>query len=213
MKDKEGKKESPAKGMRGFIFTYSGRMTFRVYGKDKRQFTDYDVHQSDLQVRIIGGARYSSLYCRPGRKWSRGDGNLFLDYPRKVLAGGRAKRVPYDGYDELDARGTEGRLYLNGDGRHWDLAVKLRCTEPKCGCGGAVIQTLYYHVCHDDIEVEIIDGHASAYEVGGKEFIDLSSKAMRPCSKEEVAKAVDKGRRARQLAARFHPDKFFDCQP
>jgi hypothetical protein len=46
--------EKPAKGVKGFIMVdlISDKTIFRVYGPEKGQFKDYEIHAEDFEVEI-----------------------------------------------------------------------------------------------------------------------------------------------------------------
>jgi hypothetical protein len=66
-----------AKGVRGFILSFNSTLCFRVYSKDKRTFTDYDLSHNDLEVTIQDGN--ASFYTFGER------GSGVLDYSPGVL--------------------------------------------------------------------------------------------------------------------------------
>ena len=72
------KKETSAKGVKGFLITLydeNPRIVFRVYNKDKT-FSDYEIHHDDLEVQITDN--FASLLTDD-------KGNKSIDYNFLVL--------------------------------------------------------------------------------------------------------------------------------
>ena len=90
-KFKYGKKVATAQsanGVRGFILSFNDDLCFRVYSKDKRTFTDYDLSHNDLEVTITdASASFYSFGKERGAVLDYGPGVLGLKPAGQVKKG------------------------------------------------------------------------------------------------------------------------------